>query len=98
MEKELDSYVIFYIGNLVSGHIYGQAGCFQVIICFILSSFCFINISADLCHIDVSCPVSVNEKQEEQLKDANMLMVLLLCSKGNVTFPLTETESFDSMK
>lgn len=96
MEKELDSYVIFYIGKLVSGHICGQAGCFQVIICFVLSSFCFINISADLCHIDVSCPVSVNEKQEGQLKDANVL--LLLCYKGNVTFLLTEAESFDSMK
>lgn len=58
-----------YIGDLVSGHICVLARCFQVIVRFILSSFGLINISADLRHIDSFCPVSVNRKQEEQLKN-----------------------------
>lgn len=52
-----------YVFDLVFCHVFVLAACVQVVVGFGLSFLCFINISADLCHINVSCPLPQHKKQ-----------------------------------
>lgn len=56
---------ISYILYCVFDHVNTTAGCFQVIICLVLSFLCLIKVVVDLSHVNVFGPVPATKRDIE---------------------------------